>query len=292
MPRTPRGASSAAPSSSRRINVPRGPELDLDDVENAGESDIDDSTTFGHLILRQNRQRLYYMRLIEHEMPKLVAFRKPFVPPNLTATPLTIRSISFSGEKHPATAKRVIVTPVSCLPLTSPQAIHKMKVVAGPRWSPTPPKDSGYTGAEEEGKDGYVKIACEDFEEPAMNLKWASDTLDRLIKECNANNRFSDLPLDTRHIDAKARKARKGDHRYGRPAAKPSLKDFPKEWLPVPAAKVAPAVEAAVALSAEAEASLAHEPTIAAEPASLHEAEVTLPLMVNAEESPVPAASA
>lgn len=34
--------------------------------------DDDDSASAGHLMLRQQRQVLYYLRLIEHEMPKLV----------------------------------------------------------------------------------------------------------------------------------------------------------------------------------------------------------------------------
>jgi len=36
------------------------------------EFDDDDSASAGHLMLRQQRQLLYYLRLIEHEMPKLV----------------------------------------------------------------------------------------------------------------------------------------------------------------------------------------------------------------------------
>jgi hypothetical protein len=32
----------------------------------------DDTTSVGHLMLRRQRQLLYYLRLIEHEMPKLV----------------------------------------------------------------------------------------------------------------------------------------------------------------------------------------------------------------------------
>ena len=32
----------------------------------------DDTTVAGHIMLRQQRQLLYHMRLIEHEMPKLV----------------------------------------------------------------------------------------------------------------------------------------------------------------------------------------------------------------------------
>jgi small subunit ribosomal protein S35 len=32
----------------------------------------DDTTSAGHLMLQGQRQVLYYLRLIEHEMPKLV----------------------------------------------------------------------------------------------------------------------------------------------------------------------------------------------------------------------------
>ena len=38
----------------------------------------DDTTVAGHLMFRQHRQLLYHMRLIEHEMPKLVGeFHRP-----------------------------------------------------------------------------------------------------------------------------------------------------------------------------------------------------------------------
>lgn len=43
--------------------------------------------------------------------------------------------------------------------------------------------------------------------------------------------RYENLPVDTRHIEAKVRKAKMGDHARGR-TTRPSLKDFPKEWLP------------------------------------------------------------
>jgi len=35
-----------------------------------------------------------------------------------------------------------------------------------------------------------------------------------------------------RHIHAKVRKAKKGGHGYGRGYSRPTIKDFPKEWLP------------------------------------------------------------
>jgi hypothetical protein len=45
-------------------------------------------------------------------------------------------------------------------------------------------------------------------------------------------NSFKDIPHDTRYLVAKARKARLGEHRSGRIFHRPSIKDFPKEWLP------------------------------------------------------------
>lgn len=95
--------------------------------------------------------------------------------------------MDYAGEKHPATVKRVIVVPVAHLNLESDDAIHKLKLLAGPRWSPHPPADSGVGTQEAGGEHGYIKIACEDFPRPAMNLKWASDTLDRLISEANVS---------------------------------------------------------------------------------------------------------
>ncbi|KAJ7225602.1 mitochondrial ribosomal subunit protein-domain-containing protein [Mycena pura] len=190
----------------------------------------DDTVAAGHLMLQHQRQVLYYLRLIEHEMPKLVAYRKPFIPP--PDAPLVVRSFDYGGEEHPATAKRAIVAAVNSLPLMDKDAIHRIKVLAGPRWTPHPPADGGISGLEE-WKDGYIKIACEDFPQPAMNLKWASDTVDRLV--AHANNPKLDLknvPVDLRHVYAKARKAKKGEHRRSRALSRPSILDFPLEWIP------------------------------------------------------------
>ncbi|KAK2461992.1 hypothetical protein APHAL10511_006455 [Amanita phalloides] len=194
--------------------------------------DGDDAPSAGHLMLREQRQMLYYLRLIEHEMPNLVAFRKPFVPPT-SETPLIVRSIEYAGEDHPAATKRVVVVPVDQLPLKDEDAAHKLKLLAGPRWTPDPPADAGVSGLESWG-NGYVKISCEDFPKPAQNLKWASDTLDQLVAEVNAStsDKFRDVPLDMRHVYAKARRAKKGEHLRGRVLNRPTLSDFPKEWLP------------------------------------------------------------
>ncbi|KAH9837028.1 mitochondrial ribosomal subunit protein-domain-containing protein, partial [Rhodofomes roseus] len=192
----------------------------------------EDSSAAGHLKLQQHRRVLYYWRLIEHEIPHLVAYRKPFVPPS-PATPLVVRSIAYGGEDHPAIRKRTVVVPVARLPLKDEAAIHKFKLLAGTRWTPEPPANSGVSPLEETQEHGYFSISCEDFPVGAQNLKWASDALDRLLTEANnTKDSFEDIPLDTRHIESKQRKEAKGDHLYGRRRVRPSLRDFPKEWLP------------------------------------------------------------
>ncbi|OSC99475.1 hypothetical protein PYCCODRAFT_1438264 [Trametes coccinea BRFM310] len=219
----------------KRVVVPNLEPFELDEeiFEDQLPQD-DDAPEPTHKYLQQQRNVLYYLRLIEHEMPKLVAYRKPFVPPD-ASQPLIVRSISYGGEPHPAAAKRTIVVPVARLPLKNEQAIHKFKVLAGVRWTPDPPTDSGLGPEEGGGEHGYFKISVEDFPKAAMNLKWASDTIDRLLAAANdLTETFSDIPVDTRHIEARIRKAKKGGHIYGRQTHRPTLKDFPKEWLPAP----------------------------------------------------------
>lgn len=113
-----------------------------------------------------------------------VAFRTPFVPPSKKA-PIVVRSVDYGEDAHPGKVKRVLVVPLSHLALKNEHAIHKAKLVAGVRWSPEPPRDSGVGDSEEGREHGYIKIACEDFPEAEMNLKWASDVLDRLVEEAN-----------------------------------------------------------------------------------------------------------
>ncbi|KAK0464908.1 mitochondrial ribosomal subunit protein-domain-containing protein [Desarmillaria tabescens] len=192
--------------------------------------DGDDTVSAGHMMLQQQRETLHYLRLIEHEMPKLVAYRKPFIPPT-SATPLVVRSLGYGGEPHPATNKRVVVVAVDDLPLKDEAAIHRIKVLAGPRWAPRPPLDGGISNLDNWG-NGYIKISCENFPRPEMNLSWASDTLDRLIQEANERINSTMYPLDLRHIFARARKAKKGEHLRGRIYSRPTIHDFPKEWLP------------------------------------------------------------
>ena len=74
---------------------------------------------------------------------------------------------------------------MSDLPLKGAQERHTFKLLAGPRWSPIPPTDAGISPEESQSEDGFIKISCEDFPQPGMNLKWISDVLDRLVLEAN-----------------------------------------------------------------------------------------------------------
>ena len=133
----------------------------------------------------------------------LVAFRKPFIPPT-TATPLIVRSLNYQGEPHPVTIKRVIVAALDELPLKGENALHKFKLLAGPRWTPVPPADGGVSELADWG-NGFIKISCEDFPKPSMNLKWASDTLNKLISEANVRISALWLPLFFAHFPFRIR---------------------------------------------------------------------------------------
>ena len=120
----------------------------------------------------------------------VVAYRKPFVPPS-ASSPLVVRSITYGGEDHPATLKRAITVPISRLPLKDKSAVHKFKLLAGPRWTLEPPANSGIAPLEEDKEHGYFTVSCEDFPMAAQNMKWASDVLDRLLTEANVSCRNS-----------------------------------------------------------------------------------------------------
>jgi small subunit ribosomal protein S35 len=85
----------------------------------------------------------------------------------------------------PVLRKRVLVAPISKLPLNGPKAIHNFKTISGVHWTIDPPKDSGVGKDEPMDEHGYVKISSEGFPKPTQNLKWASDVLDRMIHEAN-----------------------------------------------------------------------------------------------------------
>jgi small subunit ribosomal protein S35 len=112
-----------------------------------------------------------------------LALRKPFIPPT-SKEPLIVRSTDYLGDSHPADNKKSVVVAVDDLQLKDEIAKKRLIMLAGPRWTPNPPADAGISKYADWGY-GYVKIACEAYPLPAQNLKWISDTLDRLIERAN-----------------------------------------------------------------------------------------------------------
>ena len=66
------GAGVSATVLARRTKRTALPEVTMEDLTHPDGDRQTDSTSFGHLQLQQQRQLLYYMRLIEYEMPQLV----------------------------------------------------------------------------------------------------------------------------------------------------------------------------------------------------------------------------
>lgn len=55
----------------KKATMPRDEEL-VDPLDLSEPPAGDDTTAAGHLMLQQQRRMLYYLRLIEHELPRLV----------------------------------------------------------------------------------------------------------------------------------------------------------------------------------------------------------------------------
>ncbi|CAE6464580.1 unnamed protein product [Rhizoctonia solani] len=205
------------------------------DVAKIGPDVGNDSTSMGHRLIRERRELLHYLRLIEYDVPRLSKFKKPFQPPS-SKTPLSIRTFTYGGEPHAAEHKAILVAPISQIGLKNPQAIHKFKLLAGVRWSEAAPRDAGFAIGEVEdpsfAEHGYIKISSEHFPEVRMNAKWCSDILDELIKQANdpSEDSLADLPLDTRHLISQKIKRRQGGHSFGQ-TKRATIRDFPQEWL-------------------------------------------------------------
>lgn len=125
-----------------------------------------------------------------------VAFKKEYKPP-LKESILRFRSHHYQGEPHPSTRKSVVTLNVKDLYDSGRlhdtiAARRKLLLLAGVRWDPmgeeiyTENTEDLERQALEEGL-GRIRISCERYPEERMNLKWCSDTIDKLIEEANVS---------------------------------------------------------------------------------------------------------
>ncbi|TKY87696.1 hypothetical protein EX895_003277 [Sporisorium graminicola] len=182
----------------------------------------DDVPTLGHAILARKREMLQLMRTVEFEIPKLSNFRQSYQPPS-SSQYLQFRFQHYQGENHPASRKVVLNVDVDALveagAVKDAKSKHKLLLLAGSRFHPK---------AKAQARDqGEIKISCELFPNERQNMKWCSDTLDALVQEANVRtNEVDDLPLDSR-----SSLIRQDKKRHYLRADRPTLRDFPKQWL-------------------------------------------------------------
>lgn len=121
---------------------------------------------------------------------------KPFAPPTDKQV-LRWRYTSYMGESHPAEKKVVVQFSPEDLKLTAVQT-NKLKKLVGARYNPS---------------TGLVKMSCDSYEYQAQNKAYLQKLVDDIITSAkDPKDTFEDIPLDTRHHNAKT---------------KPR---FPKEW--------------------------------------------------------------
>ncbi|TIB78615.1 hypothetical protein E3Q22_02555 [Wallemia mellicola] len=221
-------------SSSCRTQAVLGPKTSKKEVYR-WESSKPDDNILPKLEIESKRRWLAYMRMEEFELPKLEKYRKEFKPPAKDEV-VKVRTLDYlNQEPHPASVKSVVTVKVSDLPLADASSKHKLKLLAGPRWSG--PESRIVDGKLVEDVDGEIKISSEQFPYRAQNMRWCSDKLQLLLKESNDKSyNFDDIPLDTRHVTRRIRKSRRGGHRLENLAGaqqgrRPTKFDMPESWI-------------------------------------------------------------
>lgn len=184
-------------------------------MKNLQEFKFDDIPFLGHMAIEGDRERLHIMRLIEFQLPEIQKLRRPYKAPT-TSQALTIQTAFRSSDPmHPVSRKAVLTTTVNRLvaatggKLSSKEAQHKLKAIAGPRYDP---------------ESNTLKISSDSYPTVNMNMKWCSDALDRLIEAAaDTSDPMTDIPLTTKHAQVKQSK-----NAHKRRA---TIADIPKEWL-------------------------------------------------------------
>ncbi|KAK1923165.1 mitochondrial ribosomal subunit protein-domain-containing protein [Papiliotrema laurentii] len=209
--------------------------------------EFNDIPWVGYLKLFMMREAIELGEKVRENETILNTHRTKFVPPT---SPLRLtQQIDLLVKSPKIENRQVLLVPVSALPLEGPEAIHRIKVIAGQRWSPGRPGPNemeyevtkGYNGGSSDlGKEGWLKISEARFEEARMNRKSASDMLDRLIAAANDSTSpiTTDVPIDMRHLIARRRRQRGSlSHLQSQVMAKRKTVDggnargYPLEWL-------------------------------------------------------------
>ncbi|KAK6906512.1 hypothetical protein I204_00681 [Kwoniella mangroviensis CBS 8886] len=217
-------------------------------VMNTPKFDFDDATSLGWMRMFRVQEGEGLVRKIEEDREALRAANKTTFTPPTSSIRLT-STIDLSSPSSKFHTKAVLLVPISSLKLSSPDAVQRIKLLAGPRWTPGRPgkeeflPNGGAIAQSEEGKEGWIKIAEERFGNSRQNRIEVSNILDRLVRAANdpKSPLPADIPIDTRHLLARHRKKRSRQNPFSWSADQTSLKKhevvggvkgFPIEWIP------------------------------------------------------------
>lgn len=165
---------------------------------------FDDLPPLGHLLLYEHRVQREYNRIAAYELPQLTKFVTPYKPPKKDEV-LKFRYTTYMGEDHPAETK-VTVTFKSAAMGLGEKETHKLRVLAGNRYN---------KGTDE------IKISADRFPEQAQNKRFLGEVVQDLVTNAkDQTDPMSDVPIDTRHTEAKLRRNKPIYPQH----------TFPKEW--------------------------------------------------------------
>ncbi|WWC65263.1 mitochondrial 37S ribosomal protein mS35 [Kwoniella dejecticola CBS 10117] len=237
-PDTPAAPSSALAKKNRPWSVLNTPKFEFDDA-----------TSLGWMRMFRIQEGEGLVRKIAEDRNALRAANKTTFTPPKSSIRLT-STIDLSSPSSKFHTKAVLLVPVSSLGLSSPDAIQRIKLLAGPRWTPGRPgkdeflPDGGAQSGSQDGKDGWIKISEERFGNSQQNRIEVSNILDRLVEAASdpKSPLPADIPIDTRHLLSRHRKKRTRQNPFTWSSDQTYLKQhevvggvkgFPLEWIPI-----------------------------------------------------------
>ncbi|WWC72656.1 mitochondrial 37S ribosomal protein mS35 [Kwoniella pini CBS 10737] len=217
-------------------------------VMNTPKFEFDDATSLGWMRMFRIQEGEGLVKKIEEDRAALRAANKTTFTPPTSSIRLT-STIDLSSPSSKFHTKAVLLVPVSSLNLSTPEAIKRIKLLAGPRWTPGRPgrneflPNGGAQSGSQEGKEGWIKISEERFGNSQQNRIEVSNILDRLIASANdpKSPLPADVPIDTRHLLSRHRKKRTRQNPFVWSSDQTYLKEhevvggvkgFPLEWIP------------------------------------------------------------
>lgn len=124
-----------------------------------------------------------------------IAQARPYTTPPSSKFIRIRSSVDLSYSESPAHRKSVLIAPIASLPLKGSEATQRIKLLAGPRWTPGHPGKGEHATEGSEGKEGWIKIAEERFPDARTNRWSVGQMLEKLVEAANVSRHREMLRL-------------------------------------------------------------------------------------------------